>query len=76
MGTQVVSMNNGRSKFPSMEITFDEAVALTLDGLHFSFSLHYYQLVYQIFKYSIYIKRMSSKTLWEKAENNLSDITD
>ena len=70
MGTQVVNMSDCGSTLISPEIVFDEAVGLALDCWHFPFLLHYYQLIYQIFKYSIYIKRIFSNTLSAKANHN------
>ena len=65
MSTQVVNMPDWGSTL-SPETCFYEAEGLTLGCEHFPFLLHYYQLIYQIFKYSIYIKRMFSNTLWAK----------
>ena len=50
MGTQVVSMADLLSTHFSPETIFDEAAGLLLGCEHLPFVLHYYQLIYQIFK--------------------------
>ena len=66
MGTQEVNMSDLGSTLFSPEVTFYEAAGLTLHFWHLLILFHYYQLIYQIFNYSIYIKRMFSNTLWGK----------
>ena len=68
MGTQVVNMSDCGSTLFSPETTFDEAVGLLLGCWYSSLALHYYQLIYQIFKMLIFISKECSRTLCEQRQ--------
>ena len=74
MGTQEVNMSDLGSTLFSPETTFDEAVGLLLGCWYSSLALHYYQLIYQIFKtVDLYQNNVLEHSVRAKTDDNVID---